>query len=519
MASGADTQKNKVYAVWVKNPGALTVTKQTAGDGVPTDATYDYVLNKVNTTTNDDGTTTTTYTPVSGAKYTIGSGTEQTTDTDGKFSLKAGETATFSSLDPVSYQVVETKKATDTFSTTWSANSAGTDTTGTGLEAIVSVGTGVTSTVKFTNTYGVSLEMDLEKYVKSTTGESYSFTTSPSFKFDIAGEAVTPADATFACPMPTVTSKTIGSIATVPVDYADISSPAGKADFGNPISVTFTHAGTYKYTFTETNPSANWAIDGASAHVLSVVVAPNASTGALEISSATWDNTSDVYVAATSTVNAKATVRFYNKYTPTPVTYDGTVINKTVVGSGFGTQTFDFTIEPKDDASKQAHDSGTGTAVFSDAGTQQVDFGTFTFTKSGTYTYTVKETAPSPYPDGWQLDTAEHEFTITVTAGDNGTLTASTPTIVALTNTYGTTSATVTKKWDDSDNKYNRRTDVTFQLMQSIDGAEATAVAGKTVTIGVDSTSNEQTATISNLPSYIGGKAVVYSFKETTANS
>ena len=52
----------------------------------------------------------------------------------------------------------------------------------------------------------------------------------------------------------------------------------------------------------------------------------------------------------------------------------------------------------------------------------------------------MKEDTPNPYPDGWQLDTAEKDFTVTVTAGDDGKLAVSS-TPATITNTYTKTTS------------------------------------------------------------------------------
>jgi len=107
--------------------------------------------------------------------------------------------------------------------------------------------------------------------------------------------------------------------------------------------------------------------------------------------------------------------------------------------------------------------------------------------------YTVGETS---LPDGYVASYSQDGLTITNT------------------HTPATTSAKATKSWDDSNNQDGKRTEsVTLQLRKSVGGAAAVDVEGKTLTLDAGSS---WTGTIDNLPAYEGGKAVTYSFVETS---
>ncbi len=416
--------------------GEMMVRNSVQGDNAQADASCKFVLEDA------DGT------GVAGVSYTIyGSSTntsQGTTGADGSFTLKNGEAADFL-LDSASYKVAEID-AQGAYSTTW-ANAdptgehygGGTVTASAPVSCPIVVPCGYASSISFFNNTGVNFSIDLEKYVKNTLGKDVTLGTDPSFDFSITGTATGTDGVAIDCPLPASSSTSLSSSTSVPAGYG---AAAATGSFG---VLTFSQPGTYTYTITEAEPAGgNWANDadhGSSSRVLTVVVAADHITSASVISSAVWDNLSGANDTVTT---SSATASFYNIYTPTPATFAGTVINKTVEGSGFGTQTFGFTITPQDGAPEPT--STTGTATFTEAGTQSIDFGTFTFTEPGTYSYTVKEDTPNPYPDGWQLDTAEKDFTVTVTAGDDGKLAvSSTPATITNTYTKTTSSANPTK--------------------------------------------------------------------------
>ena len=192
-------------------------------------------------------------------------------------------------------------------------------------------------------------------------------------------------------------------------------------DFGK---ITYTEAGTYTYNVKETTEGGNgWTCDN-------------------EEKTVTVKVTDDGYGKLTATVDPSAAV-VTNEYKPTGDLDSSTtaVLTKTVEAEGteWAPKEFDFTIAAVDGAPLGKDAAGkevtTGSASFDEAGTQTIDFGTFTFTKAGEYKYTVTETTESG--DGWTCDNSAKTVTITVVDNGDGTLTA-TPSAASITNVYNT---------------------------------------------------------------------------------
>ena len=109
----------------------------------------------------------------------------------------------------------------------------------------------------------------------------------------------------------------------------------------------------------------------------------------------------------------------------------------TADGTKWAPKTFNFTLATVSDAA-EAPAEGTapadpvkGTVTFDEAGEKTVNFGTLKYTKSGTYTYKVKEVEPKEADEtwadglkGWTFDLAEKEFKVVVTDDGKGRLTA-----------------------------------------------------------------------------------------------
>lgn len=104
--------------------GSLTIRKEVSGSGTPdSDTAFEFTVSK-------EGKTAV-------GKYTIGNGAEQTIPADGKISLKAGESALLTGLEPGEYTVTETTPTQPNYiNTGFSINH---DTVQTGLTATVTV--------------------------------------------------------------------------------------------------------------------------------------------------------------------------------------------------------------------------------------------------------------------------------------------------------------------------------------------------------------------------------------------
>ncbi|MCH4184654.1 MAG: hypothetical protein LKF61_04125 [Eggerthellaceae bacterium] len=131
-------------------------------------------------------------------------------------------------------------------------------------------------------------------------------------------------------------------------------------------------------------------------------------------------------ICAVVTIKAKE----YSPLTIDTGTQEDALLKQEVEGSGFDSTTFNFSVTPLDDAPVSAQTTGTTTAET--AGTQIVDFGTITFTHTGTYRYVVKQTSAAS--EGWTCDTEEKVVTVTVSDKD-GTL-AATVEPATITDTY-----------------------------------------------------------------------------------
>ena len=162
-------------------------------------------------------------------------------------------------------------------------------------------------------------------------------------------------------------------------------------------TITYTEAGTYKYTVTETaEDAAGWTFD-LDEHTVTVVVTDNNGTLSAAVTGTTLTNKYETSIV----VNTVATGAEFAQ--------------KTVEGTGFAARDFMFTL------SGDGIDARTQTVNFTEAGTKAIDFGTITYTEAGTYSYTVRETAVTA--EGWTFDLDDHTVTVVVT-DTNGTLSA-----------------------------------------------------------------------------------------------
>ena len=138
----------------------------------------------------------------------------------------------------------------------------------------------------------------------------------------------------------------------------------------------------------------------------------------------------------TVTGDAATGITITNKYTPTPITASFPVKKTISVPDGLtGPTTWSYTINVT--ANNGAPEAETMSGTVSNTA-DTVNFGDFTFTMPGTYTYTVAE---SGTVDGVTNDTDAAGKTVTITVVDDGTgkLTASVEPAagITFTNTYG----------------------------------------------------------------------------------
>ena len=182
--------------------------------------------------------------------------------------------------------------------------------------------------------------------------------------------------------------------------------------------ITFTAPGTYKYTVTESGQNVG-ITNGTASYDIEIVVTDN-SDGTL-----------------TAVVNDGNAVDFTNTYGVQPTTASFPVEKELVVPADLeGPAEWSYTINVAANDGAPAAETMSGTV---NQDTTSITFGDFTYTKPGTYTYTVSETGTVA---GVTNDAEAAGKTVTVTVVDNGdgTLTATADSTenapLKFTNTY-----------------------------------------------------------------------------------
>lgn len=128
-----------VYAKMDEVGGSLTISKTVNGTGTPdADTLFEFTVTKDKT--------------AAVGQYSVDGGTVQTIPADGKISLKAGQSAVLTDLEPGEYTVTETSPTQANYkSTTFSVNNGEVQN---GLSATVTVtGAAASASVAFTDTY------------------------------------------------------------------------------------------------------------------------------------------------------------------------------------------------------------------------------------------------------------------------------------------------------------------------------------------------------------------------------
>ncbi|MDD3338942.1 MAG: FctA domain-containing protein [Lachnospiraceae bacterium] len=212
------------------------------------------------------------------------------------------------------------------------------------------------SGIAFNNTYSATAGSytvpAVTKAIKGTPGESKDFT------FTIEG-------ATGAEPMPAETSKTI--------------SGAGVVGFG---AIAYAQAGTYTYEIKETTGSDRGYTYDDSVYTITVKVTDE--NGQLE-----------AVGTVTKGEEAADAILFTNKYETKPVTVDPPVEKKITGDTPSADETFTFQMKAADSAFPMPEGSENGVKLASVKGSGKVEFGEYTYTKPGTYSYSISEVAGS----------------------------------------------------------------------------------------------------------------------------
>ncbi|MCH5353327.1 MAG: S-layer homology domain-containing protein [Acutalibacter sp.] len=208
--------------------------------------------------------------------------------------------------------------------------------------------------------------------------------------------------------------------------------------FGNS---TFSKAGEYNYVITEMNRGTPGYTYDSTEYRVKVNVTDNNAAGRLE--------------ATVVSVNGRGnthTITFQNSYyAPTTVneggdndsagTADSLVARKVLTGATLTENQFRFVIEPM--AGNSGGDPVTETRYVYHAGNGRIKlFDGLTYTKAGSYKYTVSELIPATIPSGYTYDETRYTVTVTVTeslANGAGKLVAKT----AVTGPSGDTGNTI----------------------------------------------------------------------------
>ena len=261
---------------------------------------------------------------------------------------------------------------------------------------------------------------------------------------------------------------------------------------------------------------AGWKLDGitydSSVYEVTYVIGWN-DTSKEVTADVTWTKDGEDYPLPSATLPsgdinpAAGRIVFTNSYAAEPVTQDLS-ITKTLKGRDWTAgETFSFTLSDDSNKDKSGYtlpangklsitqgekDKDSNTVGTKDKA-YTFDYGTITFTKAGTYKFTIEEQEGDKKDKGLKYD--DRDVTVTVTVEDNGkgTLTAKAPvytnsaagenaTSAAFVNTYTakgsyTTGVTVTKQLESNTGKTLKAGDFTFTI-EGVDQPSKDLIAG-----------------------------------------
>ena len=266
-------------------------------------------------------------------------------------------------------------------------------------------GTSVSASTRYSNGYFSSTTLDTSAAANALLTKTVTGTDFAEKTFDFS---VTPVDG---APAPT---EQTGSATFSAAGSQSVS-------FG---TITFTKVGTYTYQVSESTQSGfGWTCDnGTKTATVEVSASADGTLSAKVTSSATIANT---YVTPSAVLDSDASP----------------FLQSDVTGTGFGTKKFDFEIESGTvtysdgtTGTSPAPEESTASLFFDAAGSKTAGFGDLTFTRAGTYTYTVSETTASA--NGWTCDTSDKRVTITVQGDSTGSLSITGVSMVTIANGY-----------------------------------------------------------------------------------
>ncbi|MCI1726870.1 MAG: hypothetical protein LKM35_04180 [Lachnospiraceae bacterium] len=243
------------------------------------------------------------------------------------------------------------------------------------------------------------------------------------------------------------TNSNPGMTTPVPTSLTGTATSTSKAVTFGPIS--YTKAGTYSYTIQEVvpaNPIAGVAYDTAE-HAVVVTVTDD---GSGKLTAAVTYDDGSATLTSTNTYSASGTASL--------------TVTKNLVGRSWKeTDSFEYALSAGTNTAGGETPLPDTTTCNATSASQAVTFGPISYTKAGTYNYTIQEVVPAKPIPGVAYDTLEHAVVVTVTDDGSGNLTAAVTydgaTSLTSTNTYsasGTASLTVTKNlvgrsWKDTD--------------------------------------------------------------------
>jgi pilin isopeptide linkage protein/uncharacterized repeat protein (TIGR01451 family) len=245
-----------------------------------------------------------------------------------------------------------------------------------------------------------------------------------------------------------------------------VTDKADTVTFGD---IEYTKPGTYTYTVTEsgTYPGVTNDKDAAAGKTVTVEVVDNG----------------DGTLTATPSATDDKPLQFTNKYDAEDVPVETSAyLTKTVESMPPKTDEteFKFTLQSTEEGAEALE----ATVKATKAGEYKIDFGTLTFDKPGTYTYTLTELLDD-LDGGWVVTGSPATVTIKVTDNKEGKLVADV-TGAEIKNRFDTVVVSGEKKWNDEEYfdengdpiKGYERPDVTINLLadgKEIDEAVVTA--------------------------------------------
>ncbi len=406
---------NAVTFINTYTPPSITyqpkVTKVITGDGAPAGKKFTFTLTAASGNLEGaqlpDGTTAT----VSGEGSSDGSGNTNF----GKI--------TFTKAGTYNFTISETKGSEKGFTydeAFWN------------LKVVVANNGGKLEVTEHTYTRdGSEISSDTATFTNTYTPASVTYR--PKVKKEIIGENA-PDEKTFTFNLTLASGETDG--VRLPADTTTTVSGAGQASFGE---ITFTKAGTYSFTINETAGSESGYTYDTSTWTLEVVVTDN--NGALAVESHTYTKT-----GGEKNTDAAA---FTNIYNPADATYQPKVKKEITGEATTGSKTFTFTLDA--DATNLAGVQLPADTTATVTGDGETSFGAITFTKAGTYSFTISEKKENE--KGYTYDTST--WTLKVVVEDNGgRLEVTGYTYTKADGTSSSDKATFTNTYDPADATY-----------------------------------------------------------------